>query len=60
MLVKIFKRLFCNHEFKTITNLYGDAVNLFNGARSIRKCIHCGKTVFSGFLDFDCDKVNEF
>ena len=57
--MKIFKRLFCKHEFKTITNLYGDAINRFN-ARSIAQCIHCGKAVFSGRLDPNCKKVNAY
>lgn len=56
--MKFFKRLFCKHEYKTLTNLYGDAINTFHGARSIKECIHCGKWKYSG-LDPDCKKVNE-
>lgn len=45
----------CEHEYITITNLYGDMINNFGGARSIRKCIHCDKIEY-GELDENCKK----
>ena len=57
--MKILKRLFCKHKFKTETNLYGDAINWFDGARSIRRCVLCGKKAY-GALDPNCKSVNIF
>jgi len=57
--MNIIKRLFCKHDFETITNLYGDAINTFNGARSIQRCRRCGKIAYGG-LDPDCKRVNEY
>jgi len=33
----------CNHEYKFISNIYGDQINYYNGKRSIWKCKKCGK-----------------
>ena len=55
--MKLFKRLFCKHRYKTITNLYGDIINTFD-CRSILECTKCGKWVKSGSLDMGCDMVN--
>lgn len=60
MFVQIIKRLFCKHEFKTLTNLYGDAINLFNGNRSIKQCVYCGKIKFDGRIDPNCKRINKF
>jgi len=54
-----FKRLFCKHEFKTVTNISGDAIQHFGGARSISKCFKCGKIKYSG-LDNKCKEINKF
>lgn len=59
----IFKRKCKIHEYETITNLYGDAINQFpmkNGrvTRSIRRCKHCKKIIYSPMLDIKCDIVN--
>jgi len=56
--MKIFKKLFCKHEYKTNTNLYGDIINHFNGARSIQVCIKCNK-IIKGSLDKGCKEINK-
>ena len=55
--MSIFKKLFCKHKFETITNLYGDVINYFGGARSISRCIYCGKMKY-GELDPNCKEIN--
>lgn len=61
--MKFFKRLHCQHEFETITNLAGDAINIFSRGkkviRSIQTCTKCGKVKLNGSLDPKCDKVND-
>lgn len=60
MLIVIQKAKACKkHDYITVTNLYGDMINHFGGARSIKKCIHCGKVKY-GSLDEDCKKENTF
>lgn len=54
----MIKWLFCKHKFITITNLHGDMINAFDGARSIKKCKKCDKWIYSKKLDVDCKKVN--
>lgn len=50
--LKIFKRLRCNHEFITVSNFYGDYINYISSGfpvyRSRQKCIKCEK---EGFLN---------
>jgi hypothetical protein len=61
-LKKLWKRLHCEHEFKTKTNLYGDAIDTFGTGkkviRSIKTCTKCGKIIYSEFLDPNCKAVN--
>lgn len=52
------KRLFCKHEYITVTNLAGDHVTWFNGAKSIRKCKHCGKILYEEKADNNCSVYN--
>ena len=59
LIMNPFKRLFCKHKFKTLTNISGDAILFFNGARSISECEYCGKTKY-GPLDKKCKEVNKF
>jgi hypothetical protein len=54
----IIKGIFCKHKYKTITNLYGDTINHFNGARSIKECINCGKRIKDN-LDNNCIEINK-
>jgi len=56
----IVKRLFCKHKYETTTNLYGDVINHFGGARSIRRCVHCDKSICWHSLDPNCKEVNKF
>lgn len=55
--MRIFKKLFCKHEYKTITNLYGDAANIYN-SRSVQQCTKCGKRVYCSLIDPECQVVN--
>lgn len=41
--MNIIKSLFCKHNYKFMSNIYGDLINLFNGSRSVWKCTKCGK-----------------
>lgn len=54
------KRKRCNHQYVTITNLHGDAINFYNGSRSISKCSDCGIIRFNNYLDSKCSNVNKF
>lgn len=56
----ISEKLFCKHEYITLTNIHGDAINQFNGARSISECVKCGKQRYNKYLDPECLNVNEF
>jgi len=51
------KRLFCKHDYRTVANIYGDAIINFGGARSIQQCRHCRKIRYGDGLDDTC-KVN--
>lgn len=57
--MSLIKELFCKHEYETVTNLYGDLINHFDGARSIKMCPKCGKFIYLKKLDPNCKKVNE-
>lgn len=50
----------CKHEnTQTITNIYGDLINVCN-TRSIKACIDCGKKLKGNFeLDNNCNRSNE-
>ncbi|MFW7187330.1 hypothetical protein [Lysinibacillus sp. BNK-21] len=39
----MLKQLFCSHDYNWDSNIFGDAINLFNGKRTILKCSKCGK-----------------
>lgn len=55
---KIFKRMFCKHEFRTLYNIHGDMINRCDGHRRMNICIKCGKEKLFGGLDPNCKKVN--
>ena len=38
--MRLFKRLFCKHQWKLIDKVYGDMKNIFSG---YYKCEKCGK-----------------
>lgn len=40
---QFFKRLFCQHNFRWVRNIYGDQIILHNWKRSMWKCVDCGK-----------------
>jgi hypothetical protein len=45
------KKISCPHKNTYwLVNIYGDAIILYNGKRSIHKCIYCGKKVFKDRL----------
>lgn len=58
------KQLFCkNHNYKTITNFYGDAIiDMSRGrretVRSLMCCTKCGKLKRSPYLDDKCKIIN--
>lgn len=58
------KQLFCkNHNYKTITNFYGDAILDASCCskkiiRSLQYCTKCGKLRKSEYLDKNCKVVN--
>lgn len=58
------KQLFCkNHNYKTITNFYGDAIldaSCYSKKiiRSLQYCTKCGKLRKSEYLDKNCKVVN--
>ncbi len=59
--IKTFiKRKRCKHQYVTITNLHGDAINFYNGSRSISECADCGDIKFNEYLDPECLSVNEY
>ena len=41
--MNLLKRLFCEHEYEFVRNIYGDEINACGGYRSIWKCKKCGK-----------------
>ena len=55
--MNIFKRLYCKHEWKTVTNIHGDLRNTYN-CMSVQKCVKCGKERKSDELDPNCPIVN--
>ena len=57
------KQLFCIHNYETITNFYGDAINDMSAfskkiIRSLQRCKKCGKLHKSEYLDRNCKVVN--
>lgn len=56
----MFKKLKCKHEnVETVTNIYGDPINMFN-ARSIKSCRDCGMKFATDYLDSNCKRSNKF
>ena len=43
MTMKFLQRLFCQHYFAHMRNIYGDEINMAGGNRSIWKCAKCDK-----------------
>ena len=41
--MNLLKRLFCEHKYEFVRNIYGDEINACGGYRSIWKCKKCGK-----------------
>ena len=62
-ILKIFKKLRCNHELITISNFHGDYINYISSGspiyRSRQKCIKCGKQRLSEYLDKKCKVIND-
>ena len=69
LILDIFSRLFnkdkcdhkCDHEYQTITNLYGkEVLNVgFRKYKSIKECKHCGNVVYSTKRDKNCNVANK-
>ena len=57
------KQLFCIHDYETVTNFYGDAIDDMSVLskkiiRSLQRCKKCGKFHKSEFLDKNCKVIN--
>ena len=57
------KQLFCIHDYETVTNFYGDAIDDMSvlskkTIRSLQRCKKCGKFHKSEFLDKNCKVIN--
>lgn len=44
--MRIFKQLFCKHDYKFVRNLYGDEIIHHGWKRSEWECCKCGKTKY--------------
>ena len=62
-MLKILKRMKCDHEFATVSNFYGDYINYISSGfpiyRSRQKCTKCGKERLSEYLDKNCKIIND-
>ena len=50
--MKIFKRLFCKHDYRWSENIHGDMIIALGWKRSIWECSKCGKVIYSDLLDY--------
>lgn len=41
-MIRLFKMLFCHHDYEYVRTLYGDEVNAHNGKRKEYRCKKCG------------------
>ena len=57
----LFKKHKCEHDFKFVHNIYGDAINYCGGYRSLWKCSKCGKVEYRKYLQTStiCDKLDK-
>lgn len=53
--MKLFKRLFCKHEYKWLRNMHGDEINIISTSkkiyRSVWACEKCGKVQYKEQLE---------
>ncbi len=49
--MKLFKRLFCKHNYEHLRNAFGDEINYCH-CRSFYKCTKCGKIKKEQYLNF--------
>ena len=42
--------ILCEHDWRWLRNLYGDAIEEYGGARSVWRCHRCGKFDYRGEL----------
>ena len=47
----MFKKLFCNHNYIFVRNIYGDEIIHSGFKRSILECSECEKTKLSEYLN---------
>lgn len=47
---------FDGHWFEHVRNVYGDEINLWDGARSLWQCQHCGARQKRGWLFYPLEK----
>lgn len=53
----LLKRLFCDHKYVWVRNIYGDEINAAGGRRSWWRCEKCGKCVLRDHLFRDVNGV---
>ena len=49
--MKLFKSLFCKHDYKFVRNIYGDEINHRGGKRSLWQCKKCGNLEYRDYLE---------
>ena len=52
-IMKNINRLFCFHNYNTVTNLVGEMMNLYE-CKSIKRCSKCGKFLYLNNIDDNC------
>ncbi len=46
-MIRLIKRLFCNHDYDFLRPISGDEINWTGGMRSVFICLKCRKVVYS-------------
>ena len=54
---KIFKLLFCKHNYNHVYNIHGDEINHSNNCRSVWKCEKCSKIKLHNNINYDNDAI---
>lgn len=56
-MIRLIKRLLCNHECEFSRNIYGDEINAAGGKRSWWRCAKCGKCQLRNKLHRDQEGI---
>lgn len=57
--MNIIKRLFCNHEWQFVRNIYGDEINHVGGYRSWWSCTKCGARALGQHLYLEPEREKD-